>query len=226
MDSVIAGIRLRFTDDELCIYIRGSVVLGCAVKGISDIDLVVLLDDQSSLNSEDLDDWLMGFVLEHHIECPVDLHTVKRSTLSADKAARLTMVLATQSLCLFGTDTADATNYKPGQTMFLDTPWLREDIEAFAERIQVGEVTAADVSQICKVLITVAFELVMASAGKYTRSLSLSVDCFGVFYPAKYAMAKQLLQYFLNPEGVTSPNCQAMITFGDWLIGEVTKASS
>lgn len=227
LTQVSQGIQSRFCDDIQSIYVRGSVALGCAVDELSDLDLMVLQQPNSQLSQQQLNEWLKDFVKAHQISCEIDLHLANLSSLPDDKKARLQMVLKTQSLCLNDNNTVEQapqthSGYQPGPAMFLDIPWLAEDVQDFRDLVQAREVNAANVSAICKVLIRAAFELVMQRANKYTRSLYWCVSCFGEFYPDKQQAAEQLLGYFLNPgEVVKQDGITVIESFGLWLIEEV-----
>lgn len=185
------------------IYLRGSVARGTAIKGFSDIDTFALIHSNEKIRWQKAD---FQEPVEQKIQEEFDfVRDIEMNIASYhsdfyNQNPRLSMIIKTQSLCIFGTDLSPTLpNFKPNQNMILNLKWLETDIEDIISKIEKGTNTLEDCQFVMKVLLRAGFELVMKREGRYTQDLYLCYSTFSKYYPAYENAMRQALIWYLNP---------------------------
>ena len=202
------------------VYLRGSVAAGQAVEGLADLDLVILLREDSLALQESLEHESRLFLAGVRPPLAPDLLICPAATAGA--RPRLDMVLATQACCLAGQRySPNRRGYLPGPQMFLAIPWLVEDL-ADCRQPPPGTDLAQQRRALCKLLIRAAFELVMEREERYTNSLYYCVRSFARYYPRHEVLLWRALEQYINPQWLISAELfDNLMSFGDWLCEEI-----
>lgn len=225
IDGVIAVYQQRLKGHLRSVYVRGSVVHGTSVKGFSDLDTFALVQptDQQPFIWWCTPDWeaeASRKLLAYHDGWVTGID-FGYATWHEDLLKRhpnLAMVLKTQSLCVAGIDLKPLLpEFKPGLEMCCDYLALERELALLSAMVS-GQVSlnAHKAQSAAKRLIRIAFELVMEREQRYTTSVYYCWDCFGRYYPQQREAARQVLEFYLNPE----PNILAVaqcLSYGQWL---------
>jgi len=206
------------------IYVRGSVPVGRAIYGLSDIDTFALLEHDHSYVDADWARALSGEVIrEWPFVAYVEAQVLPLSTLHTSRW--LTSTIKTQSACVYGTDfSRDIPGFKPGIELMFES-W--EFLRSLAVAGRIGT-TLNDREKIQRVyfwaikrLIRSAFELVMERASCFTRDLYPCCQIFGRYYPEQAVSVSDALKFAIdsNPNHTSFDRITGQI--GDWLYEEI-----
>lgn len=179
------------------VYLRGSVAKGTCVDGVSDLDTFALLHNfphrwyslewEKSFSNQ----MKSKFSFVQKIEC------IGQSFERLDKAPKVQMIMATQALCIYGTDQIENIGtYKIDNTLILNLRWLSTDWEKL---ITTSLLTKSLVKDFLKVLIRSASELVMIEQQRYSTDLYFCCLAFAEQYPNHESQIWKALSNWLNP---------------------------
>ncbi len=203
------------------VYLRGSIVRGCLVDGLSDLDTFAIVKGNGKRWENAY--WanaLNTFLTKNYdfvSEVELMLSSVNDEIIFENP--NVAMMIKTQSLCVFGDDLGNSIqNYKPDKSMMLNYRWVESD---YLEFIEKNKVSNEELKNFIKVLIRAGFELVMEMEGKYTPDLFYCYKSFSKYFPEwKEAMEKALF-YYLNPSDINEKMMQSILELGEWLVGKV-----
>ncbi|MFT5167792.1 MAG: hypothetical protein ACI8P3_003030 [Saprospiraceae bacterium] len=211
----------HYQKDLHSIYLRGSIVRGTFMKGLSDIDVLglVYIDnikwEHSPFEAALFEDLKLTFPFEANFELMVSSFS---SDLNTSYPA-LAMVLKTQSLCIWGNDVLEnIPPFRADRSLLIHYKWLDKDIAGFLENNNVEE---SDYQEIMKLMVRCGFELLIEKSGSYTTDLYPAVQSFGQYYPAYKSAMEKALFYFLNPYENLNQQRELILTLGKWLILEI-----
>ncbi|MFT4928311.1 MAG: hypothetical protein ACI8WB_004430 [Phenylobacterium sp.] len=220
-------IELLATDNILAssihsIFLRGSAAFGYAIEPISGIYLIVITNTNETQLSATIIATAQQWLTTHYPTFSLDIMVTGYDVTRQITAPRLDIVLKTQACCVFGEDVSEALeNYRPGPEMFLTLPWLRMDLIAL-KSVEQSPQNLEPFTDFAKLLIRVSFELIMAKAGQYSKSLYYCIKSFICYYPDKEAVLKRFLTFYLNGAELFSPDIiLAMMAYGEWLLNEI-----
>ncbi len=231
IDGVIAVYQQRLKERLHSVYVRGSVVHGTSVKGLSDLDTFALVQptDQQPFIWWCTPTWeteAAQRLLEDHDGWVTDID-FGYATWHEDFLKRnptLAMTIKTQSLCLVGIDVKPLLpDFRPGLGMCCDYLGLERELALLSAMVSSQlPLNAYKAQSAVKRMIRIAFELVMEREQRYTTSLYYCWNCFGRYYPQQREAVRQLLEFYLNPV----PDIEAIkqcLTYGQWLKERVDK---
>lgn len=228
------------------LYIRGSVALGEAVAGVSDLDVIGVIQVMNGkfylqAKFERPDRLALNIRKDFPFVAGLDL-MVTSFDPGFSRSPRMNMVLKTQSLCVYGEDILPQISpFRPGPAMRLNLKWYAEDWEEFQEvmdELKKGTHGYAEseiislVRQFLKVLLRTGFDLVMEREGAFTQSLYLCYTTFSKYYPGQEAAMRQALHLYLNPEWVIHSREgwisleQTTGKLGSWMLDQVATFTS
>lgn len=207
------------------IYLRGSVARGNSVDGFSDIDVFALVNGLEERWK--MADWQSDLQEELQAEFSfvkdVEMMLTQYFDDFYQKNPRLSMIIKTQSLCIYGEDLNEAIPpFLPNEKMILNLTWLEEDVEDF---LQKQKITKKDCQEIAKILIRSGFELVMEKEQKYTTDLYLCYQVFSKYYPIKKSEMEKMLHLYLNPVDDDSYLKTLVQNLGKWILGKYPNGS-
>ncbi|HEY3450666.1 MAG TPA: hypothetical protein VGK67_30195 [Myxococcales bacterium] len=201
-------------------YVRGSVASATAVKGSSDLDTVVLLDDDEG---ERRPRWQVPLgrrlLAEHPFITELEVVVLGRGALrravedpsaAGPVMAQWCFLLALWGRCLAGVDILpELGRFRPGPGTAYVMCYLPADLRTFEERL--AQLRAAEPSPevegqlrrlcvwTCKKLLRSGAELAMVRDGRFTRDLAPSARRFSERLPGHAADARQLLEWAIAP---------------------------
>ena len=230
VEKTVEIYKSHYGDKLVSVYIRGSVTRGKAIDGVSDIDSIAIVD----LDSNELEDisWsnplqkeiLAAYPFVQRVEIdPVSLTDFKERN-------DIPIVLATQSVCIYGKDIAeDLPPLHPGKEIFLHLPAMEQIVAKWTKRIEESsdsEATKRIVSSVMKRRVRSGSELTAERSQKYTRDLYPSWKVFAEYYSEKAAEMRQALEFSINPTDNKEVAIMALRNLGKWLYGEYKKQHS
>jgi uncharacterized protein len=205
------------------IYLRGSVPKGNGIEGISDLDFIVLTDQDNEKVAE-----LLNKKLTHEFPWVSGCEVSFFSHRKLEKLTRFSIIpfmLKTSSLCVYGNDvTNDIPNYKPDRALANDhLIQLRKHINQ-AKKELLGNEDAEDIADCCtwimKIIVRSGLALVMEQKAMYTRDLYPAYALFSAFYSQKEQDMKQAITYAIVPSNSADEITRFLNGFGDWIIQE------
>jgi hypothetical protein len=152
---------------------------------------------------------------EFPLECQLESYTGQ----AKDLRSQIAMLIATQSVCLWGEDIRKALGkYKPGKAVMLEYRWVAQDVNEWIAKIKEGKAwKIGDFRSFMKTIIRAGFELVMERDGRYTRDLYPAYQAFSTFYPKREPDMRQALLWYLNPSPGEKELYAFLQNFGRWL---------
>ena len=217
INSLVDIYKAKHGDKLVCVYIRGSVAKGEAVKDISDLDSFAYV----KLKQEEIkSDWISKAEQELITKYPF-ITKIEIDTLPVSKAFK-NIVILNQSLCVYG-DPLDVPKLKPGKEMAIHAPRLEKRMSRISKNLEAAN-DEAKIKRLCvqlmKTILRTGFEITMERSKKYTRDLYPCYETFSEYYPEKESQMKEVLCYALNPSSDKSKIKKIFNDMGDWLLEE------
>lgn len=213
-----AGVRLH------SVYVRGSVPLGRALPGISDIDTFAVVDGAGTGHDAD---WAEdhGRSIVHRWPFVAGVEMCMYAISAARTRGRVGAMISTQSVCVDGIDlTPEAGSYRPGVDLLFHGWDLPADL-ALARRILERSDAPRAVEDArtwaMKRVVRTGFELVMDREGCYTRDLVTCCERFGKHYPAKSRLMTAALELAMRGCRGGHSGIDVIDSLGPWLYAEL-----
>lgn len=228
VEAVRAACLQHFATRLHSLYVRGSVATGRAVPGLSDIDMIAVINADPRP-----DDWSWTSRLGHDLGALYPFHTgieialVPLQRISAADGPRAScFLLATQSVCVWGEDLTPALpRFRPGPDSALHAHHIGRDVRRVA-RLLAGAAAPREVGTWCrwimKRLVRSGFELVMEEERTYTRDLEECYAAFARHFPAYSQQMRHALAWAVRPSADREEILRFLSTFGAWLCAEAT----
>ncbi|GJM32005.1 MAG: hypothetical protein DHS20C18_10060 [Saprospiraceae bacterium] len=222
IEEVLDQYRQRLGEQLHSVWLRGSVARGTAVDGISDLDTFALIHGQDVIRWQSAnwerevgDQLAPRFPFVNQIEFQLN----SRVADMGHEFPLISMIIATQSLCLWGDDIrSQLPVYRPGRQMCLYYRWIAQDVADFMKKESMSE---ADCRGLMKTFIRAGFELVMERQQRFTLDLFCCCQAFSEHYAYKSAEMCQALAYFITPPVDFYLLRKFVSELGTWLIEEV-----
>lgn len=201
------------------IYVRGSVVRGEAVEGISDIDTFAYVDaSREELQKQTISTESIKQLRERYdfVE-DVEMNAKPLSNITQD------YIILNQSLCFYG-EPVPIPKLKVGKGLAIHSPHFYKDFrwfEKFLEKNTQEDERKRECSWLMKRLLRTGFELTMERSKKYTRDLYRCYETFSEYYPSKESEMREALDLALNPTADTSKMKEVLDNLGAWLVKEI-----
>ncbi|MGB7999022.1 MAG: nucleotidyltransferase [Anaerobacillus sp.] len=206
------------------IYIRGSVPRGNGIEGVSDLDFIVISEQDA--NEEIIEKverkltkefpWLNGIEVSYS-----SLHNLN----DLDSFTIIPFMLKTSSLCVYGKDITDKLpRYKIDRALANDhLIQLEKHIEQAKFELD-GHQDEEDIADCCgwimKIMVRSGLALVMEYKRRYTRDLYPAYQLFSSIYPHRELDMKQALTYAIHPSRSPEEIVRFLDGFGKWMINE------
>lgn len=210
-----------YGNDLHSIYLRGSLVRGSFVPGISDIDAIGLLQNKgvrwkSAPFQKEIQSTLEKIIRG---QVQIDARCSSYDEKMLITYPELAMILKTQAIAIFGTDIrTEIPKYRIDRSLLLHYRWLEEDLKHFFNKTINN---AQDRKAIHKMLIRCGLEVVLERCQQFSFDLYPAIQLFGRIYPEKKAEMEQILYYFLNPDLDIEAQLRLIEKLGNWLIEEI-----
>ena len=231
LDDLIATV-LQNHSNVHSIYIRGSVADGRAIKGLSDIDGMAVLDispassdaKQPMLNCP----WLKRANDMLKVKYPfcdgIETYLIPLPMVINDR--RTGFYIQSQSLCIWGNDlTKSISPYKLGEpATYSHAPNLAYDVQYIKSKLTQDDspsFVATCCKKIMKRIVRSGMELCMEADQSYTRDLYLSNEMFSRHYPDNAYRMELALHLALNPLTDKMALLDAIDCTGGWLSRQI-----
>ncbi|HKY62352.1 MAG TPA: serine/threonine-protein kinase [bacterium] len=227
----VRGVYLRHLGANLhSVYIRGSVVMGTAHAGESDLDSFAVVHrapDPSDLQwmEEYGERFRLSFPLCRYVEIRV---LPLQELLNSLEYLSWRFTLKILSLCIQGEDlSAQLPNFRPSRANgFFLFGNIYEILDTASRRLRSTR-DADEIEKICswvmKKILRTGFSLVMEKEQVFTRDLYPSYELFSKHYPEKKPEMRQALEWAVNPTADKEALGQYLGEFGGWLGREFGK---
>lgn len=184
------------------VYLRGSVLKGVAVKGISDLDTLAISYRKLTKTEEEIKEKIKKEIgkkypylngLEMHFE---ELGCVKKSL-------NFQFLLKTQTLCIYGIDIKkELPNFGIGKYSYAHSYTFEKDITR-VEKWLKDEEDSNEIKDICswimKRIVRIGFEVVMLEEQYFTRDLYYCYEAFSKHYPEKSKEMYNIMELAVYP---------------------------
>ena len=199
----ICGLCTSQYPDVLGIYIRGSVALGNAIDGTSDIDSIIVFGDNEG-TTDGYNEWA-GTVEQHILDkypfvAAVELYGLCRTEVL--KCPRTVFFLKSQSQCIWGEDlTKDLPAAVLGPNAYVHAPRFISELEYVSDifsKVPHGIDLFSLSKRFSKRMLRTGFELVMLDMQVYTRELYLCYKACTSKWPQFDGLWLELLSFSIN----------------------------
>ncbi len=190
-NSVIKEIKEKFGNNLKSIYIRGSVAKGFAIPSLSDLDLILIInnsltEEEKNAKSQISDKFEIDFPFIEGVE----LHCIILENLTNSRSQFL---LKTQCICIFGVDVAkEFNNFKIDENAYAHLFSFEKD----SKKINTEKIEHCN--WIIKRIIRSGFELVMKEEQLYTRDLYWCCLSFEKYYKEEGRQMWNLLESIIE----------------------------
>lgn len=220
LDALTAACRREAGRTFHSVYVRGSVACGVAVPGSSDLDAVLVLDDD---HGERRPAWQQPLAAEILAQSPFVtdvevvvlgrgalLRAVVDPILAGPVMEQWCFLLAQWGRCLAGTDMlAELGRFRPGASVAYVLRSLPIDMREFEARLDEARAQAPSPGRdaalrrlctwTCKKLLRSGAELAMLDDGRFTRDLVPCSQRFAKRLPEHADSARRLLEWAIQP---------------------------
>lgn len=234
IDEVIEACLNHIEQDIHSIYVSGSVARGLAIRGKSDLNILVVTEYLSDPElimqnwirpAEDRIAARYDSVSDVLIEiCPQPWLLRDESEFSIGA-----FIVKTQSVCVWGSDISpDLPDYKITDRQIRiaiandDTAQCKIYIDDFMQEATNEPLQTVRYwgTELCKNLIRVAYSLVMVDGEGYTRDLDISSSYFLEKFPDQQDNIDTLIRYLEEPTFTYEDIIRMIDTFGAWLLDQ------
>lgn len=223
VDEARAAVAARLGPRLRGLYLRGSVPRAEAIEGLSDLDLVAVVDGEAGETDTTWLDAVERDALSRHPFCTgIELLVADRAEVLADDGRNpLSFVLATEGLCIEGEDVVPSLpRFRPGEPeTAVHALQLGADIERFLEEAPRGspDERRASCAWICKRIVRAGFELVMEAEEAYTRDLWPCYEAFRRHHPEWSGEMRRALEIAVDPLDATDEVAELCRGLGAWV---------
>lgn len=219
LDALVAAARAEEGDTFHSVYVRGSVAAGQGVHGSSDLDLVVLVDDEAG---ERRPGWQVPLGERLIAAAPfitdIEVVVLGRATLLAAAAdlrgaqpvmAQWVFLLAVGARCVAGEDILSRLpRFRTGTDTAFVLRSLPVAMREFESRLAAARTDVALrklCAWTCKKLLRSGAELAMLDDHRFTRDLGPSARQLAARLPDHAEAARQLLAWAIDPPTDLAP---------------------
>jgi predicted nucleotidyltransferase len=227
VDAVIEVYKNNLGEDLHSVYIRGSIVRGTAVAGVSDLDTIAIV--KSETDTKNLS-WQKDAAAElaRHFKFIIkfELQIIPLEQLiSATEYFMDRFVIKVQSICVYGEDVAQKIDNfyldkQLAQALYTGFPKTLEKV-LLELKNSVAENITMRCTWIMKRILRAGCALVIDREQVFTRDLYPSYELFAKYYPDKRKEMYQALEWALNPINDKEKLLNFLEEFGTWLVSEI-----
>src|SRR3989344_1347016 len=226
IEETVAAYKQHFGDDLVSVYVRGSVVKGEAIDGISDLDTIAIVSTSENISTA----WGDKFSDEStnkypFIEKVEILAGTKEQAIDPKRAVRI--MLKIQAVCVYGKDvSAEIPPLKPNRESCQHFTSLQSEMQDTINFFENAWGTSESENEkkcawIIKRILRTGFELVMECEQKYTRDLYPCYESFTSYYPDKKDSMYRTLEFAINPTGQKEKVLPILNEWFNWMPGEI-----
>ena len=214
----------KWGDAVHSIYVRGSLAKGWAVKGVSDVDSVIVFRE-NAFDETDSSPWLekteKAIKANFPFVADVEAHYVRLED-ATDPSSVDACIIKLEAVCIYGEDlAAGLPGYKPGPDIAFQTRYFQTHFDLFLEEYpnEPEDEKADFLNWMLRRFLRLGMELVMEREQKFTRDLYLCYESFSKHYPDKQEEMYRALELAVNPV-ISAESFEFIQHFGEWLVSE------
>lgn len=200
------------------IYLRGGLLFGKTIDFHSDIDLILIINEDNYSFYYFWDEYKKKFLKKNSFVRDIDLFIIDRTTLFNDN--QLMFTIKVLSKCLYGEDLSFyIKNYKLYEASFIIKDFYNnKELFKSLENTKIF-------FKFVKKLIRSSFELFLNKVNFYSNDIDTCIKVFSIFYPNKKKEIMDLFEYINNPENFYLENLNKdmkdkAISFCNFLVNE------
>lgn len=202
LDDVVELYQQHYSGILHSVYVRGSVLKGMAIKGISDLDTLAISTRKLTEDEQKAKEEIRKIIghkypylngLELHFE---DLQSVMNSL-------RFQFLLKTQTQCVYGIDIKrELPDFGIGKYSYAHSYTLKKDIKSIENWLK-DEEDIEEIKDICswimKRIVRIGFEVVMLKEQCFTRDLYYCYEAFAKHHPEKAKEMYHIMELAVYP---------------------------
>lgn len=230
VELTVAQYLRRDPGNVVSIYLRGSLPLGLAVEGVSDIDTIAIVRQASDdFGRLDYVDFKKALLAKFPFVRDVEMQQVPLDRLmNLLTFMGLRFVLKHLSLKLYGEDlAARIPSFKPSLKLaYAMHGYLSEEIRETRHHLSLSlhpRQVQAGCAWIMKRMLRTGSAMKMDLEGEFTRDLVGCYEIFSKHYPDKELEMRKTLEWAVEPIADPSPICSHLESFGAWLAAEAER---
>jgi len=205
------------------VYIRGSVPLGLAKEGSSDIDALALVDGDFGDNLAWSRDAESKIASQFPFLTAAEMYVIPRTAVWSSR--RTGLPIKTQSVCVWGESVIDSiTPYRLGPDAFTHCLHLAREREAVAGILgsdQNEKLVKKLGTKFFKRVLRSGFELIMADVGFFTRDLATCCENMCKRWPERRHELERALTYGIFGPDSLDGLMDVVNNTGGWLVNEI-----
>lgn len=220
----------RWGENIHSIYVRGSLVKGLAVEGVSDIDSFAVLMP-GKVQTESYDEFgVWAEEIKQNIQKALPFVAGVEFGLETFGRVRerdnpYTFIIQTEAACMYGESLVESIDpYRLSPEVAFQTRYFEQHLEQFSA--EYPDEPEADKPEylvwLMRRFLRLGMELVMVDERRYTRDLYLCHESFAKHYPGQAAEMFRALELAVNPK--TGAAIESFVQeFGIWLTREAER---
>lgn len=205
------------------LYLRGTVPRGMAVAGVSDLDTLALVNDESAWQQPDWAESAEVIVLNAMPELAgVQFETAGVEAIDSTSGDELNFLLKVQALCIDGPHfTATRPRFRADAVVAnIDLVQIADDVDEARSALAVNQDVTYWSRRIAKNLVRAGFALVMEAEGRFTRDLALCARTFAHHHPGQAVAIEEVVSLALRPPTEAAVTLDLLDRFGGWIVAE------
>ena len=226
VDGAIAAYRYFLKDKLVAVYVRGSIVRGTAVAGVSDVDtFAVVSGSRWQLELNWIEQTQRRLADKCDFDTSVEMQVMTREELSEPaNLESLGFTVKVLSACVWGEDVStELPPFGLGNYLLKDLHELQTSMASVSQAL-ASKPSESEVYLICqwlmKVLVRAGYCLVMPYERAFTRDLYPCFEGFCRHYPAKAELMSQALQLAIYPCSDKERILNLQQCLGTWLLAQ------
>ncbi len=212
------------------IYIRGSVPRGLDIKGVSDVDVIIITySDPEELDLEWVEDSEQFIDQKFSFINGVELGFSPLSEVKESKyCSMIPFILKTYGVCIYGQNLiSKLPDYKPDSSLANEHLIHLKPLIDKAKYDLTGNDDIEDIKDCCswimRIIVRAGGVLVIVQEQSYTRDLYPAYKLFSKHYPEKEPEMRTALWYAINPLSSSEETLKFLDRFGRWIESETEK---
>jgi predicted nucleotidyltransferase len=223
--DIVSLYKKIFGSKLISVYVGGSVAIGEAVEGKSDIDTYVVVDEAEGklavINDTILKEEREILNKKYPFQTRIETHPYSKDNLGIQRQFKF----KTSAVCIFGHNyDSEFPNFALSKETFRKVRInISKDIQRFFEKLEKDSSKKSIESAtvwVAKRLIRNAGTLVIWKGDFFTMNVQMMADIFVKEYPQQKEEIQTLLSWTKKPPQDKEPVILFINKFGQWLIAE------
>jgi len=205
------------------IYLRGSLVFGSGIKGLSDIDFfIITLKPLTDFDRQMIQKHMDNLNKKYFFITRFDIgYFVLDQILSMKE----NVLIKLTSICIYGEDIKNKIkDPRPGKDLTISLSLLEGEISKTRNEIKRGLYDETNTKAMCvwimKRIVRSGLEIVSSREGCFTRNLGICFDKFSEYYLGKKDNMHKALSLALEPTNDIKIIEGVFESIGNWLVSE------